>query len=99
MKARFFVNRFYKTHLRRNIYRANKFILKFLKFYFIKKYMNSRGFFSLYSSNLMQVSSLAFISISYGSRLFKNDIYLPILNSGKNFLNIQKVIKKNVLYK
>jgi hypothetical protein len=99
MKARFYVNRIYKTHLRKNIYRSNKFILKFLKFYFIRKFMGLRGFVTRYTSNLMQVSSLAYISISYGSRQFLNDIYTPLLHTSKSFSNRHKLLKKDILYK
>jgi small subunit ribosomal protein S2 len=99
MKARFYVNRIYKTHLRRNRLRFNKFILKFLKFHFIRKYMNCRGFLSLYSSNLMRVSGLAYISISYGSRLFITDLFTPLLEFGNHVTSTIKILKKDILYK
>jgi len=99
MKSRFFVNRFYKTHLRRNILRFNKFILKFVKFFFVSKFMNCRAFMGTYNSNLMIVSNLAFAAMSFGSRIFIKNLFSPILKYSNQFVNNIKLTKKNVLYK
>lgn len=95
MKSRFYVNRFYKTHLRRNKLRFNKFILKFVKFYFMNKFMECRGFISSYNSNIMKTSSLSLVSMSLGSRLFTNILFKKMFSNNNNF-NLKK---NNLLYK
>ncbi len=97
MKSRFYVNRFYKTHLKRNKWRFNKFILKFVKLYFIKKFMEYRGFILKSSLNIMNRSSLYYISSSLGSKLFTDVLYNKILKKNNN--KEYKVKNNNVLFK
>jgi len=99
LDQRFLPNKIYKTHLRRNNLRPNKFILKFVKFYYLQKFNKLRGFWSRYAINLLKVSSLAYVSLSYGSKLFDNNIYKPLLQYGKTFNSLFSKKKVDILYK
>lgn len=96
---RFRVNRFYKTFLRRSKFRNNKFILKFLKFFYISKYMNKRGFLNSFSANFMKVSSFAQVSFSFAYRFYKKNIFSPMITYGNNFKSLYSIKKINFLYK
>lgn len=99
LDQRFLQNKIYKTHLRRNNLRPNKFILKFVKFYYLQKFNKLRGFLSKYAVNLLKVSSLAYVSLSYGSKLFENNLFQPLLQYGKTFNSLFSKKKIDILYK
>jgi hypothetical protein len=97
LSQRFLQNKIFKTLLKRNYYRFSIFILKFIKFFYIKKFNKFRGFMDIYSQNLLYISSFFFLSISYCSFLFIKNIYNPLLNCN-NIIN-KKNIKINPFIK
>ena len=99
LMKRFNKNKIYKTFLKKNRYRFNKFILKFVKFYYIKKFSYFRGFIDKFSSNFITVSSFAHISMSYCSFLFLNNILTPLFKYSNSFLNKYNLKKVNFLVK
>jgi hypothetical protein len=94
---RFLQNKIFKTLLKRNYHRFSIFVLKFIKYYYIKKFNKLRGFMNIYSQNLLYISSFFFLSISFCSFLFIKNIYNPLLNSN-NIIN-KKNIKINPFIK
>ena len=82
---RFLTSRIYKTYLRSTRYRFNKYILKFIKFYYLKKFIHYRGFWSNYSLDLLNISNLSYITMSYCSDYFKNLLFKPIHNLSNSF--------------
>jgi hypothetical protein len=99
---RFLQNKIFKTLLKRNYHRFSIFVLKFIKFFYIKKFNEIRGFMNIYSQNLIYISSFFFLSISYCSFLFIKNIYNSILNNNiinKKYIKINPFIKYGFLKK
>jgi hypothetical protein len=99
---RFLQNKIFKTLLKRNYHRFSIFVLKFIKFFYIKKFNEIRGFMNIYSQNLIYISSFFFLSISYCSFLFIKNIYNPLLNNNiinKKYIKINPFIKYSFLKK
>lgn len=69
---RYLTSRIYKTYLRSNKTRFNKYILRFVKYYYLIKFLHFRGFWSNYSLDLIHASSFSYVSMSYCSIFFKN---------------------------
>ena len=92
-------NRFYKTFIRKTKLRKNKFICKFLKFYYLKKFLNNKNFLNFFIINFLKVSSFANISFTFGYDFFKKNHYIPLLKYNNNFISIFKKKKINYLYK
>lgn len=65
----------------------------------MKKYSFHRGFLKRYSTNLLTVSNLAYVSISYCSSLFDTNLYRPLLTYSNSFLNIVSKKKTSILNK
>jgi hypothetical protein len=94
--TRFLKNKFYKTFLRKNIYRFNLFVLKFVKFFYIKKYSHYRSStMDTYSSNFLSVSSFSYVAMSYCSFLFVNSFISPIIKYSNNIITSLKLKKFN----
>jgi hypothetical protein len=97
-------NKIYKIYLKNNKLRFNKFILFFIKYYYLKKYMNYRGFWSNYSLDIINLSSFSYILMSYSSLFFKNIFLKPLVKFSNFFLFFIKnkkigISKKWLYYK
>ena len=98
--TRFLKNRFYKTFLKRNWYRFNLFVLKFVKFFYIKKYDYYRsGLVDAYSSNFLKVSSFSYVAMSYCSFLFIDNFISPVIRYSNNLSTFLKLKKCNYFVK
>lgn len=98
--VRFIKNRIYKTFLRRNKYRFNLFVLKFVKFFYIYKYTYFRStLMDIYSCNFTKISSFAYISMSYCSFLFMNNLIVPLIRYSNSFLTNFRLKKINYFVK
>ena len=92
---RFLTGRIYKTYLKSSKLRFNKFILHFIKYFFLKKFLYYRGWWSSFTLNLINNSSLSYISLFFCSSNFKNLIFNPKKKFINNFnLNIEKKLFK-----
>jgi hypothetical protein len=98
--TRFLKNRFYKTFLKRNWYRFNVFVLKFVKFFYLKKYNYYRGgLMDAYSSNILKVSAFSFVAMSYCSFLFLDNFISPVIRYSNNISTFLKLKKFNYFVK
>ncbi len=94
---RFLTGRIYKTFLRKNKWRFNKFVLHFIKFYYLKQFNLFRGWFSNYSLNLIKNSSIFYVSTILNSNFFKDDNFgnLKVYNNYYD-INLKKKFIKYV---
>ena len=91
---RFLTNKIYKTYLKQNKLRFNKYILNFIKFFFLNKFIVYRGWFSDFSMNLINKSKLSYVSLFFCSQNFKNFIFNPL----KKITNFNKLkLKKKFI--
>ena len=98
--VRFLKNRIYKTFLRRNKYRFNLFVLKFVKFFYVKKYNFFRsGLMDLYSCNYIKRSAFAYVSMSFCSFLFVDHFLVPLIRYSNSFLSNTRLKKVNYFVK
>lgn len=95
---RFNVNRFYKTFLKRRKFRKNKYVYRYLKFFYLNKYINKIGLLRYYKSIFVKLSSFAHVSFTVCSHNYKNKFFSPFL---KNLIYgyKTKVKEYNTLYK
>jgi hypothetical protein len=95
---RFNVNRFYKTFLKRRKYRRNKYVYRYLKFFYLNKYINKIGLLKYYKAIFVKLSSFAHVSFTVCSHYYKNKFFSPFL---KNLVYGYKTKLKeyNTLYK
>jgi len=95
---RFNVNRFYKTFLKRRKFRKNKYVYRYLKFFYLNKYINKIGLLRYYKAIFVKLSSFAHVSFTVCSHNYKNKFFSPFL---KNLIYgyKTKVKEYNTLYK
>ena len=79
LAQRFLKNKIFKTLLKRRHYRFNEFVLKFIKFFYVKSFNKVRGFMNIFSSNCIKISYLNSLSLSYCSKLFIKNLFNPLL--------------------